>query len=80
VSAGFRLYLYLFGGNPVFGVLGGALVVLVWLYVLNLALLVGAELNAVLVQRRAASAPPSTEPSLAPASSPASTPTTGVPP
>ena len=51
VSAGFRLYLQLFGGNPVFGILGGALVVLVWLYLLSLALLLGAELNAVLVGR-----------------------------
>lgn len=51
VSVGFRLYLQLFGGNPVFGVLGGALVVLLWMYVLSLALLVGAELNAVLTER-----------------------------
>ncbi len=50
VSAGFRLYLQLFGGNPVFGILGGALVVLVWLYLLSLALLLGAELNAVLAE------------------------------
>lgn len=48
VSLGFRLYLELFGGNAVFGVLGGALVVLLWLYLLSAALLVGAELNAVL--------------------------------
>lgn len=54
VSVGFRLYLQLFGGNPVFGVLGGALVVLLWVYVLSLALLVGAELNAVLAERTAA--------------------------
>ena len=51
VSAGLRLYLHLFGGNPVFGILGGALVMLLWLYVLSLALLVGAELNAVLAER-----------------------------
>ncbi len=51
VSFGFRLYLQLFGGNPVFGVLGGALVVLLWLYMLSLALLIGAELNAVLAKR-----------------------------
>lgn len=51
VSGGFRLYLELFGGNPVFGILGGALVVLLWLYLLSLALLLGAELNAVLAQR-----------------------------
>lgn len=51
VSVAFRLYLQLFGGNPIFGVLGGALVVLLWLYMLSLALLVGAELSAVLEQR-----------------------------
>ena len=51
VSFGFRLYLQLFGGNPVFGVLGGALAVLLWLYMLSLALLIGAELNAVLAER-----------------------------
>jgi len=53
VSAGLRLYLELFGGNPVFGILGGALVVLLWLYGLSLALLLGAELNAVLSRRAA---------------------------
>ena len=59
VSFGFRLYLQLFGGNLVFGVLGGALVVLLWLYMLSLSLLVGAELNAVLAKR---SGPADTEP------------------
>lgn len=54
VSAGFRLYLLLFGGNPVFGVLGGALVMLLWMYLLSLALLIGAELNAVLAERSGA--------------------------
>ncbi|HVL06241.1 MAG TPA: YihY/virulence factor BrkB family protein [Acidimicrobiales bacterium] len=53
VSAGLRLYLELFGGNPVFAILGGALVVLMWLYGLSLALLLGAELNAVLSRRAA---------------------------
>jgi membrane protein len=54
VSAGLRLYLELFGGNPVFGILGGALVILFWLYGLSLALLLGAEMNAVLSRRAAA--------------------------
>lgn len=49
-SLAFRLYLDLFGGNPVFGVLGSALVVLVWFYLLSAALLIGAELNAVLAE------------------------------
>lgn len=48
VSVGFRLYLELFGGNEVFGVLGGALILLIWLYLLSAALLVGGEVNAVL--------------------------------
>jgi len=50
-SCGLRVYLELFGGNPVFGILGGALVVLVWLYLLSIGLLVGAESNAVLAER-----------------------------
>ena len=54
VSGGFRLYLQLFGGNPVFAVLGGALVILLWLYFLSLALLLGAELNAALAERAGA--------------------------
>jgi membrane protein len=51
VSGGFRLYLAVFGGNPIFGILSGALVVLLWMYLLSLALLLGAELNAVLAER-----------------------------
>ncbi len=50
-SGGLRLYLQLFGGNPIFGILGGALVVLLWMYFLSLALLVGAQLNSVLTER-----------------------------
>ncbi len=50
VSLAFRLYLALFGGNEVFGVLGGALVILLWLYLLSLALLIGGEVNAVLAR------------------------------
>ncbi len=49
-SLGFRAYLAVFGGNPIFGVLGGALVVLLWFYVLSLALMLGAEVNAMLNQ------------------------------
>lgn len=66
VSFGFRLYLQFFGGNPVFGVLGGALVVLLWLYMLSLSLLIGAELNAVLAKR---SGPASTDPRARPVQS-----------
>jgi membrane protein len=60
-SVGFRFYLEVAAeGNQVFGVLGGALTVLFWLYLLAIGLLVGAELNAVLQRRyrREASAQP----------------------
>jgi len=49
VSIGFRTYLHTIGAmNQVFGVLGGGLILLVWLYLLNLALLLGAALNVVM--------------------------------
>lgn len=52
VSYGFRLYLKSAAiMNPVFGVLGGALILMVWVYMLCLALLLGGELNAVLLKR-----------------------------
>lgn len=54
VSAGFRVYLHLAGAtNAVFGVLGGALTLLFWLYLLAIGLLAGGELNALLADRRA---------------------------
>ena len=40
------------GVNAVFGLLGGALSVLVWLYLLAMGLLVGAELNEVVASAR----------------------------
>ena len=43
-----RSYLAVLGGNPVFGILGGALVILLWFYLLSLALMLGAEVNAML--------------------------------
>ena len=53
LSLGFRAYLTVAGTtNPVLGVLGGALTVLLWLYVLCLGFLAGAELNAILRERR----------------------------
>ena len=56
VSAGFGAYLDLAssGVNAVFGLLGGALSLLLWLYLLAMGLLVGAGLNKVLTRRRAA--------------------------
>jgi len=54
VSAGFRGYLdaAASGMNAVFGLLGGALTLLVWLYLLAMGLLVGAEINRALTDRR----------------------------
>ena len=54
VSLGFRVYLdaAASGMNAVFGLLGGALTLLVWLYLLSMGLLVGAEINSVLNKRR----------------------------
>jgi membrane protein len=55
VSLGFRLYLRVAAnGNEVFGILGGTLTLLLWLYVLGVGLILGGELNAILLRRRAA--------------------------
>ena len=51
VSIGFRVYLQLVGGNAVLGVLGGALTLLFWLYLLAIGLLLGGELNGVIASR-----------------------------
>lgn len=53
VSLGLNLYLTLAAGaNPVFGVLGGGLILLVWLYLLSLSLLIGGELNPIIARYR----------------------------
>ena len=59
VSFGFRIYLdaAVGGMNAVFGLLGGALILLVWLYLLAMGLLVGAEINSVLNDRRGLNKP-----------------------
>ncbi|HEY9555921.1 MAG TPA: YihY/virulence factor BrkB family protein [Acidimicrobiales bacterium] len=57
LSLGFRAYLALApGANQVFGSLGGALIVLLWIYLLALGLLVGGEVNAILLNRQRESA------------------------
>ena len=46
VSLGLNIYLSVAAdANPVFGVLGGGLILLVWIYLLSLSLLIGGELN-----------------------------------
>jgi membrane protein len=53
VSVGFRLYLDLAGeGNQVFGVLGGGLIALMWIYLLSVGLLLGGEVNAMVAAHR----------------------------
>lgn len=53
VSLGFNFYLTTFGSyETTYGALGGAIVFLTWLWLSNIALLVGAEVNDVLVRLR----------------------------
>jgi membrane protein len=60
VTLGFRLYVEVIGGaNPILGVLGAAIVSLTWLYLLCYSTLFGAELNAVLADRRLPAEEPS---------------------
>jgi membrane protein len=52
-SYGLNLYLDLVvSSSPVFGALGGGLILMTWFYLLCVALLAGAELNAILLARR----------------------------
>lgn len=62
VSSGFRVYLDVSarGANAVLGLLGGALTLLIWLYLLAMGLLVGAVANTMLAKRYQST--PSTEP------------------
>lgn len=53
-SVGFSAYLQVaVAANPVLGALGGGLILMTWFYLLCLGLLLGGELNAVLLARRA---------------------------
>lgn len=55
VSIGLNLYLNLAAGaNPVFGVLGGGLILLIWLYLLSLSLLIGGEINPIIARYKQA--------------------------
>ena len=52
-TAGFRVYVTLSADrNPVLGAFGGGAIVMVWVFLLSFALLVGGELNGVLADRR----------------------------
>ena len=53
-SAGFALYVAGFASyNKTYGALGGVIVFLVWLWISNIAILLGAEFNAELERTRA---------------------------
>ncbi|MFC7546041.1 YihY/virulence factor BrkB family protein [Plantactinospora sp. GCM10030261] len=66
VSGGFALYVSNFGSyNKTYGALAGVIIFLVWLWLTNLAILLGAELDAELERSRAIAAglrPPDKEP------------------
>lgn len=67
VSAGFALYVANFAAyNKTYGSLAGVIIFLVWLWLSNLAILLGAEFNAELERSRAIAAghPPEAEPYL----------------
>ena len=54
VSYGLNLYLRLAAGfNQVLGILGGGLILMIWVYLLSLVILFGGELNGLLSRRRA---------------------------
>ncbi|MEM9466059.1 MAG: YihY/virulence factor BrkB family protein [Actinomycetota bacterium] len=57
VSLGFGTYLQFAssGANAIFGLLGGALSLLFWLYLMAMGLLVGAEVNAIIATRQGVS-------------------------
>ena len=52
-TAGFHLYLRVMGEtNPVLGAFGGGAIIMIWAYLLSVALLLGGELNAILETHR----------------------------
>lgn len=71
-SAGFFVYVSNFSSySATYGAFAGAVILLVWLWVTNLALLFGAELNAVVDLRRAEHLPESYDGPVLPAKEPA---------
>jgi membrane protein len=62
LASGFGAFMRLAGQvNRIFGVLGGGLVVLTFIYLLSLTLLLGGELNAVLAKRRGSTGEPAAD-------------------
>jgi membrane protein len=51
-SAAFALYVKFFPNNKTYGSFGGVIVFLIWLWISNLAVLLGAEMNAELERQR----------------------------
>ncbi len=52
-TGGFSVYLRVVGQrNPVLGAFGGGAIIMIWIYLLSVALLIGGEVNAVLQERR----------------------------
>jgi len=71
-SALFALYIAFFPPNPAYGAIGGVIAFLTWLWISNIAVLFGAELNAELERGRQIEAgmPPDREPYLEPRDAP----------
>jgi membrane protein len=68
-SGGFAVYVANFGSyNKTYGTLAGIMIFLVWLWISNVAILLGAELNAELERQRGIEVgqPPEREPFLEP--------------
>jgi membrane protein len=52
-TAGFSFYLHVVGTqNPVLGAFGGGAIVMLWVYLLSIALMLGAEINTIIEERR----------------------------
>jgi membrane protein len=60
VSKGFNVYVHYVGGySKTYGALGGLMILMLWIYIVSLIVLVGAEVNCQLDKIRSQSGPPS---------------------